>query len=249
MTVTSKRPRLDGEEDPQPRHASEMSLVDHLTELRSRLIRAALGIVVGMVASFWVVDDIIRALARLAEPYTLQSIGVTENFSTFLKVSFVVGLALSMPIIVYQLLSFISPGLTARERRAVLTAIPFIMLLFLVGLGFGYLVALPAAVRFLLGFGPNVIVTQPRYSDFVGFVTNLLLWVGVTFEMPVIVYTLIKTNIVSAQRLAGMRRYAFLVILVAAAIITPTPDPGNMLIVAAPMYLLFELGILLGRTF
>lgn len=227
---------------------SEMSLTDHLAELRSRLIKALIGVVLGMSISFFFADELINKLLDLALPTTVQSIGVTEQFTTFIKVSFIGGIAFAMPVIVYQLIAFISPGLTRSERNYVLRAIPFITLLFAGGLVFAYFLVLPAALRFLLGFGEVRVESKPRFSDYISFVTNLLLWVGVSFEMPIVVYTLIKTRIVSASKLASWRKYAFLLILVAAAIITPTPDPGNMMIIAMPMYILFELGIILGRV-
>ncbi len=225
----------------------EMSLTEHLAELRARLIKISVVVVVAMAASFWFIRDIIGALSAIAPEYQLQAIDPTEVFSTYLKVAFICGIALAMPVIVYQLFAFMSPGLTRRERNYVLKALPFVMLMFASGVAFGYFVALPRAIDFLLGLGEATVEVRPRLSTYANFVINLLLWLGVAFQTPVIVYLLIKARIVSYRRLASWRRYAIVVIVVAAAIITPTPDPGNMLIVAVPMYLLYELGILLGR--
>ena len=224
-----------------------MSLTEHLAELRTRLIKAVLGVVLGTVVSFFFIERIFDALLALAGEHQPVALGITEKFATYMKVAFIAGIALSMPIIVYQLIAFIAPGLTSHERRYVFRALPFVTGMFIGGVAFAYFVVLPAALRWLLNFGSEEIVTTPRLSDYVSFVSNLLLWVGVSFETPVVVYILIKAGIVSAQRLASLRKYAFLVVVVAAAIITPTPDPYNMLIVAIPMYLLYELGILLGR--
>lgn len=226
---------------------TEMPLTEHLRELRQRLIKSLLGLVVGMVIAFFFVDRIVRLLLALAGDYHPVALGITEKFSTYMKVAFLSGFAVAMPVIVYQLIAFISPGLTRRERNYVLRALPFVTLLFVTGVAFGYFIVLPAALKFLLGFGADVITTTPRIGDYIGFVTTLLLWVGVSFETPVVVYVLIKSGVVSARRLARMRRYAFVVALVAAAIVTPTPDPVNMMIVAIPMYVLYELGIVLGR--
>jgi sec-independent protein translocase protein TatC len=112
---------------------------------------------------------------------------------------------------------------------------------------FAYFIVLPSALGFLLNFGSDRFERNLLLTDTISFVTNLLIWVGVSFEMPVIVYALIKLNIVSARQLASWRRYAIIIIAVAAAVITPTPDPLNMSLVAIPMYLLFELGIIMGR--
>ena len=237
----------DNQGEDEEYEGPEMTLTEHLAELRSRLIRAGLGVVVGMVISFLFVQHIVQALLELIKPHTPLATGITEKFTTYMKVAFIGGIAIAMPLIVYQLIAFISPGLTKRERRFVLRALPFVTLLFVTGVIFGYFIVLPTALRFLLGFGSEDIATMPRFADYIGFVSNLLLWVGLSFETPVIVYVLIKANIVSVQRLTKLRKYAFVVILIAAAIITPTPDPMNMMIVATPMYLLYELGILMGR--
>jgi sec-independent protein translocase protein TatC len=247
MTATSQRPQQVDPKSPDDFSGAEMSLIEHLGELRTRLIRSAVGIILGMIVSFVFIDRIYNALINLALPYKVQAIAPTETFTSYIKVSLMLGLVFAMPIIVYQIVAFISPGLTRKERQYLLRALPFVSLLFFGGLAFAYFVVLPSALGFLLGFGDPRIITQPRLSDYISFVTNLLIWVGVSFEMPVIVYTLIKLNIVSANKLASLRKYVMLLIVIAAAIITPTPDPLNMMLVAGPMYILFELGIVIGR--
>lgn len=246
MTTTREPdPRVD-----ETQYTSgEMSLIEHLAELRTRLIRAGIGIVVGMVLSFFFIDEVFAALLELAEDVgaRVQQITPVETFSTYIRVAFLIGVAFAMPIIVYQLIAFVSPGLTRRERGYVLRALPFVAGLFVAGMAFAYFIVLRSTLGFLLGFGSAEIERILRISDYMSFVTNLIIWVGVSFELPVIVYTLIKLGVVSADKLASYRRYVFLGIVVAAAIITPTPDPLNMIIVAGPMYVLFELGIVLGR--
>lgn len=252
MTTTNRNPQQVDLKHPGQYSGDEMPLVEHLAELRSRLIKCLIGVVLGMVLGFYFVDDIFRALYNLIEAATagratIQQIGPTETFTAYIKVSFLAGVALAMPVIVYQLVAFISPGLTRSERGYVLRALPFISILFFAGLAFAYFIVLRSALGFLLTFGLPEIERNLRISDTISFVTNLMIWVGVSFEMPVVVYTLIKLRIVTANQLAAWRRYALILIVVAAAIITPTPDPLNMLLVAVPMYLLFELGIILGR--
>ena len=224
-----------------------MTLTEHLAELRTRLIRSAICVAIGMAVSWFFIDEMMNAVIALAGKHEVIAIHATEKFSTYLRVAFLAGIGLSMPLIVYQIMAFVSPGLTRRERNYVVRALPFVTLLFVVGILFGYRFAVPAAVRFLLNFGDADIRTTPTFGTFVSFVTNMLLWVGVSFEMPAFIYILIKLNIVSAQRLAAWRRYAVVLVMLAAAVITPTPDPQTMLIVAVPMYLLYELGIILGR--
>lgn len=229
--------------------SAEMSLIEHLAELRTRLIRASIGIVLGMVLSVFVVDDIFTALNDLAAEAgaNVQVIAPLEAFSMYVKIAFMCGMALAMPVIVYQLVAFVSPGLTRRERNFVLRALPFVTALFVGGMAFAYFVVLRSSLRVLLGIAGEQFETNLALSNYVSFVTNLIIWLGVAFQTPVVVYTVIKLGIISAEKLASYRRYVFLGIVVAAAIITPTPDPLNMGLVAGPMYALFELGILLGR--
>lgn len=253
MSTLNRRPQQVDPKSPGEYDGGEMSLVEHLAELRSRLIKAALGIILGMGISFVFVDDVFNALANLIEVAgrasnaRIQQVRVTESFTAYFKISFLLGVALAMPIIVYQLIAFISPGLTRKERNYVLRALPIVSILFVGGLVFAYFIVLPSALGFLLNFGSDRFERNLLLTDTISFVTNLLIWVGVSFEMPVIVYALIKLNIVSARQLASWRRYAIIIIAVAAAVITPTPDPLNMSLVAIPMYLLFELGIIMGR--
>ncbi len=226
----------------------EMSLTEHLGELRTRLIRACIGVIIGMLIAFFFIDEMVAAIIRLAAGYNVQAIAPTETFSSYLKLVFMAGIAFAMPMIIYQLFAFVSPGLTRRERNFILSALPFVMLLFVSGVVFGYFLVIPNAIRFLYGFGSGNIEKNIRFSLHISFVTNLLLWIGISFETPAVVYTLIKTRIVSAAKLSSIRRFVAVGILVAAAVITPTPDPFNMMLVAVPMYVLYELGIFLGRV-
>jgi len=248
MSTTTSPQQVDPK-DPSNYQGEEMTLIDHLAELRNRLIKVSIAVVLGMVFAFVFIRDIIQALADIVPQYRLQAIDPTETFSTYMKVAFVCGLGIAMPLIVYQLFAFVSPGLTSKERGYIIRALPFVMIMFVCGVAFGYFLALPPAITFLFGLGGSEIEKNPRISTYANFVINLLLWLGVAFETPVLVYMLIKTNLVTHRKLAGLRRYAVIVILIAAAIITPTPDPGNLMIVAIPMYLLFELGLILGRFF
>jgi sec-independent protein translocase protein TatC len=129
----------------------------------------------------------------------------------------------------------------------VLGGLPFIILFFIAGVTFGYLLLLPNALSFLLGFGSKEIDKNILLSDYISFVTTFLLAVGVVFEMPPVMFMLAKLRIVSAKRMSGFRRYAIVLIVIIAAIITPTPDPFNQMAVAIPMYLLYELGIVFAR--
>ena len=235
-----RRTRKDADDRPMP-------VVDHLVELRDRLIRSVFGVIITTALSFLFLDRIIDVLITLAGGHTVQAIDPTETFATYFKVAFSVGLAMAMPVLVYQVLRFFSPGLTRAERRAVYTSIPFITLCFAAGVLFCYFVILPSALDFLLGFGDPRIQKNVALSKYVGFVTNFLLAVGAAFELPVILFVLAKLGVVTYKRLAKFRKYALLLAFLVAAIITPTPDPFNQALVGVPLFLLYELGTQLSR--
>ena len=230
--------------------------VPHLRELRNRVFKSIGAILLGALVGFWLVSDAspIGPLPELiikhfAPGRTLEAIGVAEVFINYMGIALLVGFAIAIPVVVYQLVAFFAPGLTGREKRVLFSALPFVTELFLAGLAFGWFFTIPAALDFLLNFGTasGQIEVKPTPDNFFSAITRLLLWNGLVFELPAIVYLLARLGIVNAQILSRTRRYAVVVIVIAAAIITPTGDPYNLLLLAIPMYLLYELGILLAR--
>ncbi len=243
-----------------PTDGDAMTLMEHLVELRTRLTRAALGVLIGMIIGFVLImpqgpveliNVIINTFAAPlpGQAYApVQSVGTTEQFTSFMKVALMIGIMLAMPVIVFQLYAFIVPGLTDRERRMVLVSLPFVTLFFAAGVAFGWFITVPTAIRFLIGFSSSELIqSQPTLSDFLDTVTMLLLINGIVFELPVIILTLAFIGVVTAQQLAGYRRYAMVLVVIIAALITPTGDPVNLLLLAVPMYLLYEVGIILAR--
>ncbi len=224
-----------------------MSLVGHLQELRDRVIRLSLAVIVTTALAFLFIERIMSLLLDLAGTHVIQAIDPTETFGTYFKVAFSVGLGLAMPVVVYQLLRFLAPGLTRGERRALYVSMPFVALCFLTGALFCYFIILPSALNFLLGFGDARILKQISLTKFVSFVTSFMLAVGASFELPVVIFMLAKLGIVTHARLAKFRKYAFLLSFIAAAVITPTPDPINQSLVAVPLFALYELGLQLSR--
>lgn len=224
-----------------------MTLVEHLIELRDRLIKSAIGVVITTVLAFLFMDRIMGALINLTGDHRVQALDPTETFGTYFKVAFSVGIGLAMPILVYQLLRFLAPGLKQNERRILYISLPFVAIFFLAGAAFCYFVVLPSTLNFLLNFGDPRILKQVSLTKYVSFVTSFMLAVGASFEMPLVVFLLAKLGIVSYRRLARWRKYALLLSFVISAIITPTPDPINQAIVALPIFLLYELGVQLSR--
>jgi sec-independent protein translocase protein TatC len=226
----------------------ELSLMQHLGELRSRLMVASLAVLIGTTVAFFFAKDIIlwlEAPANLGKK--LQIISPTEGFTTYMRVALFSGIALSMPVILYEAFAYIDPALRPNERRFILLLGPFILALFVGGMAFCYFLLLPNAINFLFTFGADVFEASPRASEYISFVTTFILGVGLVAEMPVIIFAITRIGLVSRDWLAKQRRYVFLLVFVLGAIITPTPDPFNQTLVSIPMYLLFELGLLLSR--
>ncbi len=232
--------------------ARELSLLEHLRELRRRVLICVIAIIVGSAASFAFYKQIIDFLSRPA--YNLESgsrielvfIEVTELLTTAVKVSFVAGFVLALPIILYQVVMFIAPGLTGRERRYLFLFLPAALVAFAAGVAFAYFVLTPPALRFLLGFS-DVATPLIRISNFVNLMLRLLFWMGVAFETPLVMYMLAQLGIVTARQLSRFRRVWVVLAFILGAIITPTFDPVNQALVAGPLLVLYELGVLLAR--
>jgi sec-independent protein translocase protein TatC len=257
MAVTETPPTTPNPTAEAQTHAPgdrEMTLIEHLEELRSRLTKSALAVVAGVLLAIVpfpglgsITDLIIGMLAAHAPAGKMVALGPAEALFTYLEVAMIIGVALSMPVIVYQVLSFVSPALYATEKRYLYIAVPGVTLSFATGVAFCYFLMLPFAIAFLGGFKTDIF--EPLWSSerYLDFVTTFMFWVGLTFELPIVMYFLTKLGVVSAKRLASFRKYAFVLAFVIGAIITPTPDPINQTIVSLPIYLLFELGVLLAR--
>ena len=230
----------------------ELSITEHLRELRRRVLVCVAAVLAGSVVSFAFYRQIIEFLSRPAYDLDTGSgldlvfIEVTELLTTAVKVSFVAGFVLALPVILYQVVMFVAPGLTGRERRYLFLFMPAALVAFAAGVAFAYYVLTPPALRFLLGFS-DVATPLIRISNFVNLMVRLLFWMGVAFETPLVMYMLAHLGIVSAQRLSRFRRYWVVIAFILAAIITPTFDPVNQALVAGPLLVLYELGVLLAR--
>ncbi|MBI3980143.1 MAG: twin-arginine translocase subunit TatC [Chloroflexi bacterium] len=239
------------EEFEEGQDVKEMTLLEHLDELRQRLIYAAIAVGVGVLVSLAVVPQLFDLLLQPArsmdKDFQVVFTELTEYLGVYMRVGLFAGLILAMPVLVYQLAAFIAPALTRREKRALLLSMPPVFASFLTGVAFGYYVLVPPAVSFLINFGRPVATPMIKIESYVGTVTTLLLWIGVSFETPFVMFLLAKLGIVKADRYAGLRRYAAVVAFVLAAFITPTFDPVNQTLVALPIIVLFEIGIWLSK--
>jgi len=220
----------------------QLSFVQHLDELRKRIIICLLGIIAASIVSYFFVGKLIP---YLAEPVgRLVFIQPLEAFITYLKIALICGFCLSLPLILYQVWAFICSGLTVRERRYIYLYAPLSLLLFLIGAIFAYKVIVPYGLKFLLSFGGPYIQPMISVSRYISFLGMMLLAFGVAFELPVVVMFLTKLGLVTPQFLRKKRKYVLLGIFILAALLTP-PDIFTQLLMALPLILLYELSILL----
>jgi len=241
--------------EPVPDDEKRMTFLEHLGELRQRLLVCIVALGIGFVISYVFSDKIFNILLAPLKPAlppgsTLIFIGVTEAFMTYVKVAFLSAVILSSPIWIYEIWLFVAPGLYKSEKKYVLPMVISSAFLFAAGALFGYFVVFPYAFQFLVkGYATEAIRPLPTMSEYFSLAWMLLLGFGLCFEMPVIIVLLARIGIVSASTLSKYRRYAILAIAVVAAAITPTPDAFTMLILMAPLLVLYEVSVLLARIF
>lgn len=221
-----------------------MSLWDHLEELRSRLIRVLIALAVAMALSSLVVEPLLEYLITPCD-CRLQLLSPTEGVIMYFRVLLMTGAILIIPYITYQVWMFVLPALEPKEKRSILMALPVTTLLFLLGVAFAWFVMIPTAIPFLQNFLGDVFRAEWTANEYIAFLTSLLFWMGVAFEMPVIFFVLARMGFVGPQHLIANWRFAVVGMTIIAAIITPTVDPFNMLIVVAPLMVLYILSIFL----
>ncbi len=230
--------------------ARTATYLEHLTELRSRVIKAAIAVGIGSVIGFLVSEQV---LDFLVEPYRvavpdagLAFFRPTEGFSAVMKVSLWTGVILASPVILYQIWRFVTPALTRREKRWAYPITAVFVLLFLAGVVVGYL-ALERGLVFLLGFGGDALEPVIGADFYLRFAMRFIMVFGIAFEFPVFLFAAAAMGIVSSHTLRSNRRWAVVIILVVAAFITPTGDPLTLLMLSTPLYVFYELTILAVR--
>jgi len=226
-----------------------LSVLGHLQDLRKRLVWMAVAIAVGTGISFYYRQEIADALKTfLDEESELQVIGMTEGIVTAFKLSFTCGLILAIPVVLYEIIMFVRPALTTNEKRYVYTLIPAALLAFGCGATFAFFILLPPAISVLERFGNEFGVVEWRAGDYVSTIIGLLFGIGLCFELPIVMYFLGKIGVITTGGLKRFHRWAIVLAFILAAIITPTPDPINQTLVAAPLILLYLLGTFLVWT-
>jgi len=228
----------------------KLAFTDHLEELRKRLITCLLAVACGFGASYYFADTIFRFLSaplykELPQGSSFIFTGLTDAFFTYIKLSFFTGICIAIPVILHQTWRFVAPGLYESEKRYVA---PFIILgtaFFVTGLLFGYYIVFPVAFKFFVGYSTDSIKIMPSIKEYLSFSCAFLLAFGAIFEIPIVIFFLVRIGIVSEAVLRKNRKYAILIAFILAAILTPTPDVVNQLLMAVPIIFLYELSLIM----
>lgn len=242
----------DDDEDDDER-LSEMTLTDHLEELRSRLVKIFIAAFIGFLACYGFAERMFEVLMSPLKPLLPENshlifTALPEGFFTYIKLAIVAGIFVASPYIFAQIWLFISPALYAHERKWLVPIAMFSAFFFVSGAMFGYFVVFPFAFKFFMGFATDVILPMPSLREYLSFTIKLLLAFGVAFELPLFIFFLAKLGIVNSKQLRKFRKYAFLLAFCCSAILTP-PDVVSQVFMAGPLILLFEIGIWVSHFF
>ncbi len=222
----------------------EMSFFDHLDELRSRLFKVLVALALALGVSILYVEPLLKYLIVPCE-CELVLLKPTDSVVMYFRVALMAAAIMIIPYITYQIMMFVLPGLTRQERRIVLISLPVTTILFLLGVAFAWFVMIPTAIPFLQNFLGDVFRPEWTANEYIAFLTSLMFWMGIAFQMPVLFFVLARIGLVSPQLLIDNWRLAVIIITIIAALITPTVDPFNMLLVVAPLLVLYALSIAL----
>ena len=229
-----------------------LTIIEHLQELRTRVMWSAIALLVGVGVSIWpltkyAIHFLVIPAQDTRPEFKLHQFQLLDYWSTYFRVSLLLGIAISMPMIMYQVLAFVAPGLTKRERRWLYPIVIGASLMFVLGMAFGYYAELPPALKFLLDPKNSDVEPTIGVQTYIDTVTRLLLVTGLVFEMPFVIMGLAKIGVVTSKRLLGWWRYAILFAVVLAAVVTPSIDPVTQLVVATPILILYFVGIGLAK--
>ena len=229
-------------------HDDRLTVVEHLDELRTRIVVSLVAFGVALALCFWQNNQLLHWLNKPLHGKQPITFGVAEAFTTTLTVTCYAALVLALPIILYELYAYVLPAFTPNEARVAKPLLFMVPLLFIGGAAFGYFLVVPAATKFLLHFNADEFNTQIRARDYYYFVTTTMLACGAVFQLPVVIVAATRLGITNAEKLRKNRRYAYLVCTIIAAAL-PGVDPVSMILEALPLIILFELSILLAKAF
>jgi sec-independent protein translocase protein TatC len=240
-------PKLPNPEEPDV--FEEMTLLEHMEELRDRILKSVIAIGIAFVAGIFLAQPLLKRLQLEANTPGFDVVSPTDPITLYFKVALYVAIGFALPVIMWQLVGFLLPGLTKKEKRFLILSMPFVVLLFLLGVAYGFFFAAPRALQFLSNFMSDLYEWSPEGQEVISFFLTLMLGLGLAFQLPVVMFILAKLGAVSPQKMRSFRKYAVVALLILAAVVTPSTDPFNMMVVFVPLYLLYEAGILVSSLF
>jgi sec-independent protein translocase protein TatC len=248
--VTAEAPPIGRPRDDNPEKV--LTVIEHLEELRTRVMWSAIALAVGVGISIWpltgyAIEFLMQPGKDEVEDFKLHQFQLLDYWSTYFRVSLLLGLAIAMPVILYQLLAFVAPALTKEEKRWLFPLVGGASVMFIAGMAFAYYIELPPALRFLLNPATEDVEPTIGIKTYIDTVTRLLLLTGLVFQLPFVIMGLAKIGVVNSRQLIGFWRYAILLAVVAAAIVTPSIDPITQTVVAVPIILLYAAGTLMAK--
>ena len=221
------------------------TILEHIDEIRSRLIYCFISFSLAFIISWFLIEDILRILIFPANDLSFIYVDIMEMFGVYMQVCFVSALILSSPVLLYQTIGFILPALKTQEKKWLWMGLPFAVLCFCGGVIFAYYILLPPAIQFLTSFGADIAIPQLRIGNYISLMVTLLLAMGLIFEIPVVAILLAKLGVISSDILLRQWKWALIVSFLLGAIITPTWDPVNQSLVSVPIFGLYLLSIVL----
>lgn len=244
-------PASASEPEEKPERTPEtavMTVVEHLDELRTRLIRSILYIVGAFILALFITKDILRLLEKPAGEIQFQALSLEEPILVFFKVAFYAALAMASPLVLFEISRFIAPGLTRRERRLLGPIVVGSPMLFLSGVSFAYICLLPPMMHFFQMFGAGVTPIHQRLDFYISLVSSILLYIGLSFQLPIVIFCLSFTGLINSGHLIRLWKYALILIALIAAVVTPDPTAMSMILVMLALITLYGLSYLLLRV-
>jgi sec-independent protein translocase protein TatC len=251
VKLPSKLPSVPKLPDPnEPDQFEEMTLLEHMEELRDRIVKSVIAIGIAFVAGIFLARPLLERLMIEANATAgFDVVSPTDPITLYFKIALYIAIGIALPVLLWQVIGFLVPGLTKKEKRLLYLSLPFVVALFLLGASYAFFFAAPRALTFLSGFMSDIYEWTPEGNAVITFFLTLMLGLGLAFQLPVVMFILAKLGVASPDKMRSFRKYAVLILLVLSAIITPSTDPFNMAIVAVPLLLLYEAGILIARIF
>jgi sec-independent protein translocase protein TatC len=249
--LASRLPSVPRLPDPsEPDTFEEMTLLEHMEELRDRIVKSVIAIAIAFVAGIFLAGPLLRRIQMEANATGgLDVVSPTDPITLYFKIALYVAIGIALPVLMWQILAFLVPGLTKKEKRLLYLSLPFVAALFLAGAAYGFFFAAPRALTFLSSFMSDIYEWSPEGNQIITFYLTLMIGLGLAFQLPVAMFIMAKLNIASPQKMRAFRKYAALILLILSAVITPSTDPINMAVVAVPLLILYEAGIIISSIF